>query len=260
MTRENKLALVVGFALILLVGVLISDHFSVSNTLHAAELTQAVDPLGDPRHDNPDLIALRSSATEAESGAGIVTPPPLPPPTDDPLASDSGVRAIDPTVMSDPATSDPADGAGLRVPAGAIDATTPRRHRVQSGESLSAICARYYGKPNLYTRLARHNGLDDANDITPGQRLEIPPVEVLVPPPGTPAAPAATAEPPAAERATARPAATKTYTVRDGDSLSRIAGKLLGSMNKWPALYKANRDQLDTPDDLRPGMTLKVPG
>jgi nucleoid-associated protein YgaU len=248
MTRENKLALVVGFALILLVGVLISDHFSVARTLHAAELTQAVDPLDDPRHDNPDLIALRAGPMAADRGAESAATPPPPPPADDPLTSDSGVRAVDPTA------SDTADEAGLRVPAGAIDATAPRRHRIRSGESLTSICTRYYGKPNLYHRLARHNGLDDANAIRPGQRLEIPPLEVLVPAGPAPEVPAPA--PPAAET----PAAPATYTVREGDSLSRIAQRLLGSQQKWPALYEANRDQLDTPNDLRPGMTLKVPG
>ncbi|MCP3904031.1 MAG: LysM peptidoglycan-binding domain-containing protein [Planctomycetes bacterium] len=259
MTRENKLALVVGFALILLVGVLISDHFSAARSLHAAELTQTVDPLADPRHENPDLIALRSDP--------VPVPPPIadlaidPAVTNPALTSSSGVRAIDPTAPEE---------AGLRVPAGAIDATTPRRHRVQSGESLTSICTRYYGKPNLFDRLARHNGLENANAIHVGQRLEIPPIEMLVPkraepaaPPRTPAeaeaAPSA-APPTPAPRAAATAPGPKTYTVRDGDSLSRIAGRRLGSMNRWPALYEANRDQLETPDDLRPGMKLKIPG
>ena len=39
MTRENKLALVVGFALILFVGILISDHFSIVRNQKAADLS-----------------------------------------------------------------------------------------------------------------------------------------------------------------------------------------------------------------------------
>ena len=39
MTRENKLALVIGFALIVFVGVLVSDHFSAARLNEPADLT-----------------------------------------------------------------------------------------------------------------------------------------------------------------------------------------------------------------------------
>ena len=39
MTREHKLALVVGFGLILIVGILISDHFSTTARLATADLS-----------------------------------------------------------------------------------------------------------------------------------------------------------------------------------------------------------------------------
>ena len=42
MTRENKVALVVGFALVLFVGILVSDHLSRAQTQQAAELLPAV--------------------------------------------------------------------------------------------------------------------------------------------------------------------------------------------------------------------------
>ena len=51
-----------------------------------------------------------------------------------------------------------------------------------------------------------------------------------------------------------------TYTVVENDSLSRIAQRLLGSGHKWTELFEANRDQLDSPDEIRPGMTLRIPG
>ena len=42
MTRENKVALVVGFALVLFVGILISDHLSDAQTRRSADLAPPV--------------------------------------------------------------------------------------------------------------------------------------------------------------------------------------------------------------------------
>lgn len=51
-----------------------------------------------------------------------------------------------------------------------------------------------------------------------------------------------------------------TYTVQKGDSLSRIAKKLLGDQERWSEIYQANRAQIKSPDRIWPGMTLAVPG
>jgi len=53
--------------------------------------------------------------------------------------------------------------------------------------------------------------------------------------------------------------ATATHTVQPGETLSGIAYKYYGSASKYLALYELNRDVLSSPNDLRPGMTLKIP-
>ena len=55
MSRENKLALIIGFGLVLFVGVLISDHLSEANRQVTADLAMAVDPLLD-EDDGTTLI------------------------------------------------------------------------------------------------------------------------------------------------------------------------------------------------------------
>ncbi|MFV0441994.1 MAG: LysM peptidoglycan-binding domain-containing protein [Planctomycetaceae bacterium] len=55
------------------------------------------------------------------------------------------------------------------------------------------------------------------------------------------------------------PAATKFHVVESGDTLSGLAQKYLGSVARYPEIYAANRDQLDTPDDLKLGMRLRIP-
>lgn len=55
------------------------------------------------------------------------------------------------------------------------------------------------------------------------------------------------------------PAAPATYTVASGDSLSKIAKKVLGNANRWREIFDANRDQIDNPDLIQPGQVLKLP-
>ena len=49
-------------------------------------------------------------------------------------------------------------------------------------ETLSEVCVRFYGSgaPKLYDRLARYNGLANANAIRAGQKLFVPPTQELL--------------------------------------------------------------------------------
>jgi nucleoid-associated protein YgaU len=61
-----------------------------------------------------------------------------------------------------------------------------------------------------------------------------------------------------APAAAARSAAT-TYTVKAGDTLSKIAKEFLGDANAYREIFEANRDQLSDPDKIKPGQVLKIP-
>jgi len=54
----------------------------------------------------------------------------------------------------------------------------------------------------------------------------------------------------------ARPA---TYTVKSGDTLSKIAKHVLGDANAYMEIFNLNRDQLSDPDKIQPGQVLKIP-
>ncbi|MFN8627515.1 MAG: LysM peptidoglycan-binding domain-containing protein [Candidatus Binatia bacterium] len=54
-------------------------------------------------------------------------------------------------------------------------------------------------------------------------------------------------------------AAPRTYTVVAGDSLSKIATKLLGSAKRWPEIHQLNKDTIKNPDLIRPGQVLTIP-
>jgi Tfp pilus assembly protein FimV len=62
-----------------------------------------------------------------------------------------------------------------------------------------------------------------------------------------------------AVQASAQPAKPASYTVRSGDSLSAIAGKVYHKQNAWPVLFWANRDKVHWANMLGEGQVLKVP-
>ena len=53
--------------------------------------------------------------------------------------------------------------------------------------------------------------------------------------------------------------ASRTYTVVGGDSLSKIAHKLLGNANRWRDIHALNKDTAKNPDLIHPGQVLKIP-
>ena len=55
------------------------------------------------------------------------------------------------------------------------------------------------------------------------------------------------------------PAQAQTYTVKAGDTLSKIAKEHLGNANAYMEIFNANRDQLSDPDKIKPGQVLKLP-
>ncbi len=53
---------------------------------------------------------------------------------------------------------------------------------------------------------------------------------------------------------------TTFYTVKSGDTLSKIARKYLGSAKLYPEIFEANRPMLTHPDKIYPGQVLRIPG
>lgn len=51
----------------------------------------------------------------------------------------------------------------------------------------------------------------------------------------------------------------RTYVVRSGDSLSKIAKDHYGRAEDWKKIYEANRDIIKDPDLIYPGQELKLP-
>ena len=54
-------------------------------------------------------------------------------------------------------------------------------------------------------------------------------------------------------------AGERIHVVQKGETLSSIAAKVMGSSNRFQDLFDANRDQLSDANDVRVGMSLRVP-
>lgn len=109
------------------------------------------------------------------------------------------------------------------------------RYTIRSGDTLSAIGARYGVS---YQALAAMNGISDPNRICAGQVLQLPA---------------------GAGQATAAPQTPKAssgqYTVQGGDSLSAIGSRFGVS---WSAIASANG--ISNPNRIYPGQVLTIPG
>ena len=55
------------------------------------------------------------------------------------------------------------------------------------------------------------------------------------------------------------PGAARTYRVRSGDSLEKIARRIYGKRSSWRRIYQANRRVLRNPNRIQEGMRLVIP-
>ena len=49
------------------------------------------------------------------------------------------------------------------------------------------------------------------------------------------------------------------YTVKSGDTLSKIAKEVYGDPQKYPVIFEANKPMLTDPDKIYPGQNLRIP-
>jgi nucleoid-associated protein YgaU len=226
MTRENKVALVVGFALVLFVGILVSDHLSKAQTQRSAQFIPAVNR-SQPAAERPvRFVNLQTPDTPRPASRAIV-----------PTSAPATTPAVDP----EPVASEP-------PPPAAIAGSGSHVYEVKAGESLSTICHRVYGEVSLTEALAAHNGISNPDMLWAGKRLTLPPLHVLTANPGDAS--------PGGGDAADDPG---TYRVVEGDSLSSIAQRVLGSAAQWHQLYELNRQAITNPDTVRAGTVLKIP-
>lgn len=107
------------------------------------------------------------------------------------------------------------------------------------------------------TILELQRSVNDLESRLNVQRSQLAQAQTRPASPGTVAPILIQAATPQAERA--NPASATTYTVQPGDTLSRISTQVYGQSNRWADIFQANRDQLPSPNALKPGQVLRIP-
>jgi nucleoid-associated protein YgaU len=85
--------------------------------------------------------------------------------------------------------------------------------------------------------------------------IETPPA----PPPPVRVERPATIRPPVERPPVEKPSTPATYTVKKGDSLSKIAKRMYGDENAWHKIFDANKDKIKDANKLKVGTVLTIP-
>jgi nucleoid-associated protein YgaU len=144
----------------------------------------------------------------------------------------------DPTALADA-------GAALVIaspePSRAPPKTFPFEYVVARGDNLWSLVRSWGLKDAFAQRIAEANPQVDVRRLKPGTKLLIP-------------------DPAAADKAPARSArATRIYEVQEGDDLSSIAKKHLGSAKRYPEILELNPKLKLKPHRLYPGDRILLP-
>ena len=277
MTREHKLALIVGFSVVLLAGILLSEFASKARR---------------DRKLPEDLISIQAAPINPPREAEFVPLPPerdFPGPIDSPsiqkTRDEGGVIDGTPEQRGTPEPAPPLadiNPRNLRISAGREQAYT-----FKEGDTLYKLASRNYRDGALYQLLAEYNQMDPGARLRPGRAIKLPPKDVLKgeailaptaspreggtargnggPLPGGGWQPAGGFEPspvigdvPAPPKPlTAVVTTARDYEIQEFDTFSSLAQRHLGSRTRTDEIVKLNPGV--NPKALRIGTRIKLP-
>lgn len=225
MTREHKLSLILGFAVVLVVGVLLSDHLSDARRV-TLEQTNPADQVA---LDTPNPAPSRTPTLVLvdPQGRPIEPAPNQPAPVSSPLS--------DQLADGRPAPASSAEEELLRT-----NLFRPVDQPAGQAGPIAALGQQIAGAVQ---------GLINGEAPIPAAQLDQPPPTLKM-----------TGRPP--ESALPAGGATRVwraYTVRSGDSLWAIASRELGDGFRHKELADLNRDRIGPRGELRVGASLRIP-
>jgi len=244
-TREHKLALIVGFSLVLIVGVLISDHFSPARTQDvSAGAMSAGTPVGfgsspqglrvpaDPtsRPQLPDTLTSSHVANRLPEQPTYQPPAPQPAPTalaaqEVPPSLPEVTRPSGPTELVMGVPNSPANQISEPLRSDFEPATGAIGERFAENTSRSI--------PGLGN-----------NPIGPGAVLTKPVDQIAAPP------------------VSSKPLSSgsmKRHTIQEGDSIYRITATQYGDGMLWARLREFNPGKIGHEGELRDGVVIELP-
>ena len=262
MNREQKIAIIIGFAVILVVGVLLSDHWSRARQLEIADARegdavqytqQPVAVLTEPEPEIRIPVANRQATRPTESG---VSPE---------------ARSIAPVIISQGAGSSAAPAQPNAEKTSLADALASTATRQQGLAATQSGVGKNPDSPSGSTGLVR----DMVSKFRKSYAGSVPqaarvvdrepknsdaitqqPQRVLSRPSSTPKV----ANPSRRGGQSVRTAAQMIrHKVASGETLSKIASKYLGSAGKWRVIANANPKLVTHDGRVREGVILLIP-
>lgn len=224
-TREHKLALIVGFSLVLLVGVLISDHLSRARQARIAPVgpgeiqnaeLRVTDPLkiDGPALREPAPVTVVQQNRPAEPPASVPTP---------------SIAAPAPTTLASNTPPQPVSAPTLGGSEMPLEVASGRAAHSAGLDPLEAEIIRNNGRIVTGPRGEKVFSFDGPTPAAATSRTAVLPE--LRPAGSVPAVSA---------KASPLPADVKLYTVQKGDTLLKIAERTYGSARLWHDLAKYN--------------------
>ncbi len=265
-TKESKLALIIGFVLVLVVGVLVSDHFSQANKMSLHNLAQGEQETRTPiaslgtRESQGINNAFREVAPPIRSNEVAANQPPVQNHT--PIQIDNTNPADTRSILDDAVeyaresvknTEYPVAGnwkpkqPEQDTPVRPLPEKKYQSYKVVTGDTLIGIARRLLGNGDRYTEIESLNADKLGPDLVlkVGMTLVLPEDAQII-----------TLD----DRGTKAPVmrtGDRVYTVKSGDTLGEIAYKLLGTSKRADEIVKLNG--LESADTIFVGMTLKIP-
>lgn len=254
-TRELKIALLIGFCLVLVVSVLIADHLSAARNANLAEASGERMPLV---HDPLAAVGDVTPGTGITPGPLATTQPVTPvfePVTTGTTQPELGNAANTPEAYAmvgalpvrEPVTTQP---AGQQISQPGTNQAAPNSGfqpytLVQGSGNASGIAANdgTSGDSRLANVISDVGGrlTDGTIELPVAMKTQLDMDSVH----GTPVS--------------IPPAADETYTVKSGDNLYKIAKRIYGNGEKWRILADANKDKISKNGNLQIGTILRIP-
>lgn len=200
----------------------------------------------------PEVVSYPQSIDPGTEVVGADPPPII---TRTPLPGENALSQVAQQHGEELVTADGSQPGQARSPA----QTVSGEYIAQSGDSLSKMASKLMGsnsKANREAIIAANPTLRaDPNKVIAGRKY-------MIPLPGTTppaAAPSPVVEAPAAQTPTVSSQPEYWYTVKEGDSLWRIAETQLGDGNAYAAIKELNKETLKGGDTVVVNMKLRLP-
>lgn len=289
MSNQTKIGLLLGLGVVLLVGIIVSDHLATQSQNHITEAGPVVATIGDinPTNQRPDIRSnflaqaptpsYETELANPQTAMGTQLPSvqiisPMPQPVMQPGISPMATATMPQLTVAVAAPAQlPPPAQLVQAPAAAPPATAvaiapqpapqkaQRTYTIKEGDTLSSIAAATLGSRNRWKDILDANAstLGAAKNLKIGTAILIPETEAKM----APAPVTASLVPPPVKPALPPAAKPRTYTVAKGDLLGSIAARTLGSIKKTKELVAANRKALPQGEKtvLHTGMVLTIP-